>query len=262
MRAASAVMCKRRKPVLWTPANTTTSGWYDAADVDTITESSGNVSQWDDKSGNIRHMVQPTVGNQPNIGISTINSIGVIDFNGGEFLYSTGLGASYSGNDIPFEIIGVFKFDARSATAAVVGLDSTVDTDTLYFFGVGASGTNWRHFRRDDAANSSDSDSTAANNNIQILTVRFTGSQLALWLNGNLIYNIASTLGQFSATHATIGAILAGGLPADVDIAEMVWLATDITATRQKIEGYLAWKWGQVANLPVGHPYKSTPPYV
>jgi len=35
--------------------------------------------------------------------------------------------------------------------------------------------------------------------------------------------------------------------------------ATD-TATRQKIEGYLAWKWGLVANLPANHPYKTQAP--
>jgi hypothetical protein len=29
---------------------------------------------------------------------------------------------------------------------------------------------------------------------------------------------------------------------------------------RQKIEGYLAWKWGLQASLPIGHPYKSAAP--
>ena len=29
---------------------------------------------------------------------------------------------------------------------------------------------------------------------------------------------------------------------------------------RQKIEGYLAWKWGLQTSLPVGHPYKSAAP--
>ena len=32
------------------------------------------------------------------------------------------------------------------------------------------------------------------------------------------------------------------------------------TATRQQVEGYLAHKWGLTANLPAGHPYKTTPP--
>jgi hypothetical protein len=32
------------------------------------------------------------------------------------------------------------------------------------------------------------------------------------------------------------------------------------TLNRQKLEGYLAWKWGIQASLPGGHPYKSAPP--
>jgi hypothetical protein len=32
------------------------------------------------------------------------------------------------------------------------------------------------------------------------------------------------------------------------------------TAERQKIEGYLAWKWGLQGSLPVGHPYENNPP--
>jgi len=32
--------------------------------------------------------------------------------------------------------------------------------------------------------------------------------------------------------------------------------------TRQKIEGYLAWKWALVSQLPVGHPYKNKQPLV
>jgi hexokinase len=32
------------------------------------------------------------------------------------------------------------------------------------------------------------------------------------------------------------------------------------TGDRQKIEGYLAWKWGLQGNLPAGHPYKTISP--
>ena len=45
-------------------------------------------------------------------------------------------------------------------------------------------------------------------------------------------------------------------------IGEIICIQTAVdSATRYKIEGYLAWKWGLVANLPAGHPYKSAPPY-
>jgi hypothetical protein len=34
------------------------------------------------------------------------------------------------------------------------------------------------------------------------------------------------------------------------------------TADRQRLEGYLAWKWGLHANLPAGHPFRNNPPTV
>jgi hypothetical protein len=44
-------------------------------------------------------------------------------------------------------------------------------------------------------------------------------------------------------------------------VAEViVYSTTPSDQQRQQIEGYLAWKWGLVANLPAGHPYKNYPP--
>ena len=47
----------------------------------------------------------------------------------------------------------------------------------------------------------------------------------------------------------------------DCDAAEIVLYNVVLTTTNiQKIEGYLAWKWGLQANLPANHPYKSAAP--
>ena len=44
-------------------------------------------------------------------------------------------------------------------------------------------------------------------------------------------------------------------------VAEVIVYSTTPTdIQRQTIEGYLAWKWGLVASLPAGHPYKNYPP--
>jgi hypothetical protein len=40
----------------------------------------------------------------------------------------------------------------------------------------------------------------------------------------------------------------------------IVYSTTPSDQQRQTIEGYLAWKWGLVASLPAGHPYKNYPP--
>jgi len=44
-------------------------------------------------------------------------------------------------------------------------------------------------------------------------------------------------------------------------ISEVVGCNTKLsTDDRQKLEGYLAWKWGLESDLPVGHPYKNAAP--
>ena len=46
-------------------------------------------------------------------------------------------------------------------------------------------------------------------------------------------------------------------------IAEVIILPVAVTASQQRLtEGYLAWKWDLVANLPADHPYKLSPPFV
>jgi hypothetical protein len=57
-----------------------------------------------------------------------------------------------------------------------------------------------------------------------------------------------------TATAPRVGMFLNG------DIGEIVvYFATLTDAQRQQVEGYLAWKWGLVASLPNGHPFKQPP---
>ena len=83
--------------------------WYDASDTGTITESSGNITQWDDKSGNGRHL--DNVVGTPRTGDSTQNSLNAIDFLANERLYRvTGVGGDddpICGNDCT--VVAAFK---------------------------------------------------------------------------------------------------------------------------------------------------------
>jgi hypothetical protein len=46
-------------------------------------------------------------------------------------------------------------------------------------------------------------------------------------------------------------------------MGDVVWCNLAITTSqRQKLEGYLAWKYSSASLLPGGHPYKSRPPYL
>ena len=54
--------------------------WLDAADLGTITEFGGAVSQWDDKSGNLNHATQGDGARQPTTGSQTIGGKNAIEF--------------------------------------------------------------------------------------------------------------------------------------------------------------------------------------
>jgi hypothetical protein len=70
--------------------------------------------------------------------------------------------------------------------------------------------------------------------------------------------NIALTIGALQNNATTGFEFFFGG-----DIAEIVMLPSDAnTFTRQRIEGYLAHKWGLEGSLPSDHPYKSAPPTI
>jgi hypothetical protein len=55
--------------------------WLDAADDTTISIGTG-VSQWNDKSGNERHLTQSTGANQPAYSLAAVNGLNAISFDG------------------------------------------------------------------------------------------------------------------------------------------------------------------------------------
>jgi len=64
----------------------------------------------------------------------------------------------------------------------------------------------------------------------------------------------SGTLGGISIGNYDSGTSGGGGVHGEV----IVFPTTISTEDREKIEGYLAWKWGLVGSLPGGHTYKST----
>lgn len=84
--------------------------WLDASDLSTITIATG-VSQWSDKSGQGRHAVQATGGNQPTSGANTINGRNVIKFgNNAAQKYMVSSGVTGTSNTV----IAVYKSHAAA----------------------------------------------------------------------------------------------------------------------------------------------------
>lgn len=88
------------------PSSLSPAAWFDASDIATITSSGSpaKVSQWDDKSGNGRHVVQATAAAQPTTGTATQNGLNVLVFGG-----SQDLKKSSSAIDSDLTIFSVFR---------------------------------------------------------------------------------------------------------------------------------------------------------
>jgi hypothetical protein len=244
----------------WSPSDMTTKAWYDADDASTITESSGLVSQWDDKSGSGLHIIQNTGSEKPTTGTRTINGKNVIDYDGTTDII-------FEANNDMFRnvgsgmIIGVVKTDdgtgvevvAKVLTPSFPNARAEMRFDTSKFSGAG---------RRLDGDTTVELDAAATfDTNEHVFGILFD------WANAEMNFSIDGTLetaqafqtaGNTSDTDSLQLNIGDSGSGEHFDgvIAELIFVEDDLSlANRQKLEGYLAWKWGLEASLPVGHPY-------
>lgn len=256
-----------RKKKSWTPADIQTSLWLDASDSSTITESGGLVSQWDDKSGNGRHVSQASATQQPAYVAGALSNKAVLTFDG---VNDTLQRASAGLNGLSsVSIFVVMRYITGGGSEDIaVGVGSASNTGAIRAFYRKPSGATqgWVGWARDvtDSAYSCDvgggyhifagwNTSLVAGNNVVIardgLSSVYTNS------GGNLVTTVDGLgIGELvgSTTRYT-----------NASIAEVVILPVAVTTAQQQlIEGYLAWKWGLTANLPSDHPYKNIAPSV
>lgn len=117
-------------PVL--PFRTDLQLWLDANDLGTITtDESGNVSQWEDKSGIGNNATQGTASRQPDSGTNSLNNRNVITFDGGDdFLSGPSLGIA--GADVRTFIVVIDDADTGAGTQYVVDVGTGVGTRARY----------------------------------------------------------------------------------------------------------------------------------
>lgn len=233
---------------LWTPAKIVTDLWFDPSDASTITLNGSNVSQMLDKSGNNNHASQAGGSNQPPYTVGGLNGKNVITFAASKWLSFTSY--SFKADTTFYGIINRFS----------VGVNT---------FAFGAAGTSWGFpfwATTASAMNVSYNDSAQltfsniSNGNHIISTKREDADKTRLYMDGT-----ESGTGQ---NNLALGGVInyigrANSVYVTHMVGELIMLpAAHGLADRQKMEGYLAYKWGLQANLPAGHPYKNKPPYV
>jgi hypothetical protein len=253
-----------------------TALWLDAADASTITESSGAVSQWNDKSGNSRNAVEVAGVSKPTLATAVQNNLNTVRFDGTQ-AFSVPNAVSMTRNIGSFSVIAIRKFAALPATEQNIFRANTNGSGSRVFFGAGVTAANkvqvgGRRLDADSFASvASSGDASTTLFEIQSGIYDYANSDLYLHINGTLAASSTSfqANGSTSDTDSQLVAIGGGGGGGsgftsgffNGDIGELVALPTAASLdTRQKLEGYLAHKWGLTANLPNDHPYKTVGP--
>lgn len=242
-----------QQKVNWTPVNITTALWLDAADASTITTVSGAVSQWNDKSGNSKNALQSNASARPML----IN-------NGQNGLFTIG----FDGIDDVMDLSLISQTPEQNIFLA--GSTANIQVGTRIFLGRTSGGAPACYF--------------AGNNNyrpelywqsskaIQGAAVRrpaifrwnykfnsLSGGFALTQIDGGTAATSSGFANSGLASWSSITSTL-GNQQSAFDAFEIIILGVADTVLCQKIEGYLAHKWGLTANLPAGHPYKVNPP--
>ena len=250
----------------WTPAEISTSLWFDASVSSSVSLSGTSVTQWNDLSGNNRHVSQSSAGSQPTYNSTGSDGKGTITFDGSnDILFTAACGASGLTSVSMITVFRMVSFPVKEQMIMGIGATGTQgtvrafykdNTTPLRFSGWGAdvSATTYTY-------------ETGSFNIFEVWNTQLaTPNNLNLGKNGEFETKSTSNNLQTTADGFSIGS-LRGGLVANyytnVEVAEIIVLYSAVdTTNRQLIEGYLAWKWGLEANLPADHPYKNSPPYV
>lgn len=250
---------------IWNPSMISTALWLDAADASTVTTVSDAVSQWNDKSGNGRNIFQSTANQRPTFTSSGLNGKPTLDFDGSnDVLLNASVGASDLSNasiiSVFKQIIGGASEDhqiniGQTGTAGKVRGFYREPNGTVIGFGGWAS-TAISSFSLDIGGSHHIfgfvNTALSGPNNIVVIK---DGSTQTLSTTATL----STTLDGFS-----VGSLQGASIASyysNISVAEIIVTYDAIsTLNRQKVEGYLAHKWGLEANLPVGHPYKTTGP--
>ena len=218
--------------------------WLDAADTSTISESFNLVSQWNDKSGNNYHAVAQS-GEEPTTGVDNINGKNVLYL--GKLTKQQKINRSTPTNANWQDVYIVSQYTGGSTFTDVPSIMSGVTT-------------------------------SASDNGIGGGANSGYGLYLNIWtdnfyLNGttNDASNVVGTMSSpFLVSFSQNTAISITGYQVGQDFTTgrgwkgvfgevIAFNAKLSTADREKVEGYLAHKWGLTNNLPSSHPFKVAP---
>ena len=208
------------------------AAWWDAADTSTVTTVSGAVSQWNDKSGLARNVLQSTANNRPAYS-STQNGMNVLTFDGSNDRLATS--SMFS--------LGTGGYTVFAVASNAGGFQVLFEGNALNpYMSILASGsTGFRHY--DGSAEVDTPSGVYTVDKFFVLEYVISSSSRLILVDGTQQASGAGT--SRSAGLQTIGATTSGGFFWNGKIGEMlVYSGAVDSSKRATARSYLGKKWG------------------
>jgi len=237
--------------------------WVDATDSSTLTmANTSNISAISDKSGLNIQLVQDQQANQPFLR-SNINNLQTIGFAGSNFVSTTTTYfPSLFNNKSNISQFTVFNSTGNNALRGITSITDPTFTFNGSNFSFGTTPNNLRLFKNGNGPNTS-------------ISPLLSNVFMEGFLENNVLTTLQLSCNSVVATNTIVTPLMnnlsqffigrrPGALTFNGDIGEILFYNNNAYTTNSpfnpQIEGYFAWKWGLVASLSNGHPYKRRPP--
>jgi len=249
----------RRSNSLWTPPllGSTLLAWWP---LDRLSGSNGDlISTLTDYTGNGNDGVQGSAVAQGTLAVAQQNGLNALRTDGvtSDLTYPI-VGSMFTG--LPAgSIFWVFKRDPPNPPLGA-------HTTGLWTFGTDANTDHWPYV---DGTIIDGFGSTARHgygigtdfsNNYHILNVWSAANDYTCYIDGTLFFHDPTNTVAWTGFPQLIGRSFSGACLTGYSLEGLALDSVPNTTDRQFVEGYLAWKWALVGNLPVAHPYKTVPP--
>jgi hypothetical protein len=253
----------------WSPSDLpAVQAWFKADAIPEVDRVGNLVSRWVDSASSGLFPVTATSTARPAFVANAIEGKPVVRFDGVNDGLNRGASALVN-NANGGMMIAVRRHSAVPTTTRTVAFLATGSSTANPRLTLRSSATGLPQSvaRRLDAnANVTVNAATAVPTTFQLhaIDANFVQGTLAQWVNGTAAGTATMTTGLTSNTNAAGFGIGRGASAANYfagDIAEVIVVRGAVsTADRQRLEGYLAHRWGLAAGLPASHPYRNSPP--
>ena len=249
----------------WDPSQLTALvAWYKADSLTGVTDGD-SVASLSDSSGTGNNLTVHDVNNTPVVRTNALNGLNIIEWrNAATPLKNTSSSVFQNVSGISRAIV------YRQPDTASINVDAVSESGSsderffhqLTYVNQIRNRTKRRHLDSYNPSLGIAYGAASANTwYVQVDFADFSVPSGSGTLNGVSGGTLTLTSGNTASasTAVFLGGLLGTGY--NVDVAESVYVNAAIsTADRERLEGYLAHKWGLTANLPSSHPYKSSAP--